>query len=83
MNLSKCVDNILPALPPAKIKKKKKVKEKRREKEKKSLVLSGAGCWLGATERKDLQTQKERGGGDRPQLTREASAGSSQGRCHF
>ena len=35
MNLSKCVDNILPALPPAKIKKKKKEKEKRREKEKK------------------------------------------------
>lgn len=36
MNLSKCVDNILPALPPAKIKKKKE-KEKRREKEKNPL----------------------------------------------
>lgn len=57
MNLSKCVDDILPALPPAKRKK---------EKEKKSLVLSGAGCWLGATERKDLQTQKERGRDDKP-----------------
>lgn len=29
-------------------------------KKKKSLVLSGAGCWLGATAWKDLQTRKER-----------------------
>lgn len=52
--LSPRVGDRLPALPPAKEKKKKK------EKEKISLVLSGAGCWLGATERKDLQTQKEK-----------------------
>lgn len=58
MASSQRVDDILPALPPAKEKKRKK--EKRKEKEKKSLVLSGAGCWLGATERKDLQTQKEK-----------------------
>ena len=37
-----------------------KRKKKKKEKEKISLVLSGAGCWLGATERKDLQTQKEK-----------------------
>lgn len=41
-------------------KKEKKKKAKRKGKEKKSLVLSGAGCWLGATERKDLQTDSER-----------------------
>lgn len=32
MNLSKCVDNILPALPPAKIKKKKKKKKEEKKK---------------------------------------------------
>ena len=48
---SPLVGDGLPALPPAKEKK---------EKRKISLVLSGAGCWLGATEWKDLQTQKEK-----------------------
>lgn len=49
MNLSKRVDYVLLSLP---LKKKKK--------EKKSLVLGGAGCWLGATDPKDLQTTKEK-----------------------
>lgn len=45
MNLSKHVDDVLPSLPLQK---------------KKSLVLGGAGCWLGATDPKDLQTTKEK-----------------------
>lgn len=47
MNLSKCVDDVsLPS--PCK-----------KTKQKKPLVLGGAGCWLGATDPKDLQTTKE------------------------
>lgn len=48
--LSPHLGDRLPALP----------LQKKKRKRKKSLVLSGAGCWLGATERKDLQTQKEK-----------------------
>lgn len=43
-----------------------KEKKEKTEKEKKSLVLSGAGCWLGATEWKDLQTKKEKRRDDKP-----------------
>lgn len=52
MNFSKCVDNVLLSLP----------REKKRKivKGKKSLVLGGAGCCLGATDPKDLQTTKEK-----------------------
>lgn len=64
---------MLPTLPPAQKtnkkpkrkkkkteKKKKRKKRKKKRKGKKSLVLSGAGRWLGATDCRDLQTKKVR-----------------------
>lgn len=41
-------------------KRKKKEKREKKRKGKKSLVLSGAGRWLGATDCRDLQTKKVR-----------------------
>ena len=72
MNLSKCVDNILPALPPAKIKKKKKKKKKeeKKKKKKKKKIPCSQWCrmlaWGNGTKRPTDSEGKRKRRGDKP-----------------
>lgn len=70
MNLSKCVDDILPVLPPAKKKKKKKRKKQRKErkkKKKKKIPLFSVVQEVGLGQQSEkIYRLRERGRRDKP-----------------
>lgn len=64
MNLSKRVDDILPALPPEKEKKRKKEKTKKKKKIPLFSVVQDVG--LGQQNEKTYRLRRKRRGGDKP-----------------